>query len=140
MNDRQDCCGNWERPSERWQERVCDAVMGNGRPDAMGPPGPPGPPGPRGPRGERGPMGPMGPRGIPGPPGPPGFPGPIGPTGPTGPAGEAGAVGPTGPTGPTGASPEPAASVADATGADDIVARFNELLNSLREAGLLRLP
>ena len=36
MNDRQDCCGNWERPSERWQERVCDAVMGNGRPDAMG--------------------------------------------------------------------------------------------------------
>ena len=26
------------------------------------------------------------------------------------------------------------------TGADDIVARFNELLNSLREAGLLRLP
>ena len=27
-----------------------------------------------------------------------------------------------------------------ATGADDIVARFNELLNSLREAGLLRLP
>lgn len=81
MNDRQDCCGNWERPSERWQERVCDAVMGNDRPDAMGPPGPPGPPGPRGPRGERGPMGPMGPRGIPGPPGPPGFPGPIGPTG-----------------------------------------------------------
>ena len=137
MNDRQDCCGNWERPSERWQERVCDAVMGNDRP---GPMGPPGPPGPRGPRGERGPMGPMGPRGIPGPPGPPGFPGPIGPTGPTGPAGEAGAVGPTGPTGPTGASPEAAASVADATGADDIVARFNELLDSLREAGLLRLP
>ncbi|MFR5361534.1 MAG: hypothetical protein ACLTGV_07390 [Butyricicoccus sp.] len=32
MNDRQDCCGNWERPSERWQERVCDAVMGNDRP------------------------------------------------------------------------------------------------------------
>ena len=27
-----------------------------------------------------------------------------------------------------------------APGADDIVARFNELLNSLREAGLLRLP
>ncbi|MEE0278075.1 MAG: hypothetical protein UD574_09145, partial [Agathobaculum butyriciproducens] len=69
MNDRQDCCGNWERPSERWQERVCDAVMSNDRP---GPMGPPGPPGPRGPRGERGPMGPMGPRGIPGPPGPPG--------------------------------------------------------------------
>ena len=106
MNDRQDCCGNWERPSERWQERVCDAVMGNDRP---GPMGPPGPPGPRGPRGERGPMGPMGPRGIPGPPGPPGFPGPTGPTGatgPTGPAGEAGAVGATGPTGPTGPAGE----------------------------------
>ena len=83
MNDRQDCCGNWERPSERWQERVCDAVMGNDRPGPMGPLGPPGPPGPRGPRVERGPMGPMGPRGIPGPPGPPGFPGPIGPTGAT---------------------------------------------------------
>ena len=36
MNDRQDCCGNWERPSERWQERVCDAVMGNDRPGPMG--------------------------------------------------------------------------------------------------------
>ena len=75
-----------------------------------------------------------------GPTGPAGEVGAVGPTGPTGPAGEAGAVGPTGPTGPAGASPEPAASVADATGADDIVARFNELLNSLREAGLLRLP
>ena len=87
----------------------------------------------------------MGPT-TPNPAGPPGRPGEaaaVGPPGPPAPAGEAGAVGPPAPTapiGPAGASPEAAASVADATGADDIVARFNELLNSLREAGLLRLP
>ena len=63
----------------------------------------------------------------------------MGQTGPLLPEKQA-QLAPTGPTGPTGASPEAAASVADATGADDIVAQFNELLNSLREAGLLRLP
>ena len=59
--------------------------------------------------------------------------GPTGPTGPTGPQGE------TGPTGPAG-EVTPAAAVADlpvtATLAD-VVDAFNELLASLRDAGLL---
>ena len=47
-----------------------------------------------------------------------------------------GATGPQGPAGPAG-TVTPAAAVADATSTEDIVAQFNLLLNSLREAGLL---
>ncbi|MEE0673007.1 MAG: collagen-like protein, partial [Enterocloster sp.] len=69
-----------------------------------------------------------------------------GPAGPQGPAGETGATGPQGPQGPTGpqgpAGPAgtvtPAAAVANATGTEDVVTQFNLLLNSLREAGLLK--
>ena len=48
-------------------------------------------------------------------------------------------MGPTGATGPTGpaAIVTAAAPVADATSAEDVVERFNELLANLRAAGLL---
>ena len=71
--------------------------------------------------------------------------GPTGPTGPTGATGATGATGPTGPTGATGATGPtgtvtPAEAVADLA-ADaslpTVVTSFNELLGSLREAGLL---
>ena len=74
--------------------------------------------------------------------------GPTGPTGPTGATGATGATGPTGPTGATGATGPtgptgtvtPAEAVADLA-ADaslpTVITSFNELLGSLREAGLL---
>ena len=80
-----------------------------------------------------------------GPTGPTGATGATGPTGPTGATGATGATGPTGPTGATGAtSPTgtvtPAEAVADLA-ADaslpTVITSFNELLGSLREAGLL---
>ena len=68
--------------------------------------------------------------------------GPIGPTGPTGATGPTGPTGATGPTGPTGAAGTitPAGAVANLTDEDTlavVITRFNELLGSLREAGLL---
>ena len=95
--------------------------------------------------GVTGPTGPIGATGATGPTGPTG---PIGATGPTGPTGATGATGATGPTGPTGATGPtgptgtvtPAEAVADLA-ADaslpTVITSFNELLGSLREAGLL---
>ena len=77
--------------------------------------------------------------GVTGPTGPTGPTGATGATGPTGPTGATGATGPTGPTGPTG-TVTPAEAVADLA-ADaslpTVITSFNELLGSLREAGLL---
>ena len=74
-----------------------------------------------------------------GPTGPTGATGATGATGPTGPTGATGATGATGPTGPTG-TVTPAEAVADLA-ADaslpTVITSFNELLGSLREAGLL---
>ena len=80
-----------------------------------------------------GPTGPMGPRGCPGATGPAG---PQGSPGPTGPVGADGPVGATGPTGPAGTI-TPAAAVANATSAEDVVNQFNLLLANMRAAGLL---
>ena len=97
--------------------------------------------GPTGPTGPTGPAGIPGSNGMMGPTGPAGADGAIGPIGPTGPAGAAGAVGPTGPTGPEG-TVTPASPIADLA-ADDTLAtvidRFNQLLASLRAAGLLAI-
>ena len=77
--------------------------------------------------------------GVTGPTGPTGATGATGATGPTGPTGATGATGATGPTGPTG-TVTPAEAVADLA-ADaslpTVITSFNELLGSLREAGLL---
>ena len=89
--------------------------------------------GPTGPTGAPGAIGPTGPAGATGETGPTG---PAGATGAIGPTGPAGATGPTGPTGPAG-TVTPATAVTDATGTEDIVARFNLLLNNMREAGFL---
>ena len=95
--------------------------------------------------GVTGPTGPTGATGATGPTGPTGATGPTGPTGATGPTGPTGATGPTGPTGATGATGPtgtvtPAEAVADLA-ADaslpTVITSFNELLGSLREAGLL---
>ena len=80
--------------------------------------------------------------GVTGPTGPTGATGATGPTGPTGPTGATGATGPTGATGATGptGTVTPAEAVADLA-ADaslpTVITSFNELLGSLREAGLL---
>ncbi len=83
--------------------------------------------------------------GVTGPTGPTGATGATGATGPTGPTGPTGATGATGPTGATGATGPtgtvtPAEAVADLA-ADaslpTVITSFNELLGSLREAGLL---
>ena len=80
--------------------------------------------------------------GVTGPTGPTGATGATGPTGPTGATGATGATGPTGPTGATGptGTVTPAEAVADLA-ADaslpTVITSFNELLGSLREAGLL---
>ena len=83
--------------------------------------------------------------GATGPTGPTGATGATGATGPTGPTGATGATGATGPTGATGATGPtgtvtPAEAVADLA-ADaslpTVITSFNELLGSLREAGLL---
>lgn len=83
--------------------------------------------------------GPTGPTGATGPTGPTGATGATGATGPTGPTGATGATGATGPTGPTG-TVTPAEAVTDLA-ADaslpTVITSFNELLGSLREAGLL---
>ena len=82
---------------------------------------------------------------TPQPPGRPIFPPTCGGGGVTGPTGPTGATGPTGPTGATGATGPtgtvtPAEAVADLA-ADaslpTVITSFNELLGSLREAGLL---
>ena len=82
---------------------------------------------------------------TPQPPGCPIFPPTCGGGGVTGPTGPTGATGPTGPTGATGATGPtgtvtPAEAVADLA-ADaslpTVITSFNELLGSLREAGLL---
>ena len=95
--------------------------------------------------GEGGVTGPTGPTGATGATGPTGPTGAAGATGPTGPTGATGATGPTGPTGATGATGPtgtvtPAEAVADLA-ADaslpTVITSFNELLGSLREAGLL---
>lgn len=98
--------------------------------------------------GVTGPTGPTGATGATGPTGQTGATGATGATGPTGPTGAAGATGATGPTGPTGATGPtgptgtvtPAEAVADLA-ADaslpTVITSFNELLGSLREAGLL---
>ena len=62
--------------------------------------------------------------------------GATGATGPQGIQGVAGVTGATGPTGPAGTI-TPAAAVANATGADDVVEEFNALLANMRDAGLL---
>ena len=54
----------------------------------------------------------------------------VGPTGATGPTGPTGATGPAGPV-------TSAAAVADAAGQTDVVTQFNQLLSSLRAAGIL---
>ena len=80
--------------------------------------------------------------GVTGPTGPIGATGATGPTGPTGATGATGPTGPTGATGPTGptGTVTPAEAVADLA-ADaslpTVITSFNELLGSLREAGLL---
>ena len=80
--------------------------------------------------------------GVTGPTGPTGPTGATGATGPTGPTGATGATGPTGATGATGptGTVTPAEAVADLA-ADaslpTVITSFNELLGSLREAGLL---
>ena len=92
--------------------------------------------GPTGPTGATGATGPTGPTG------PTGATGATGATGPTGPTGATGATGPTGATGATGptGTVTPAEAVADLA-ADaslpTVITSFNELLGSLREAGLL---
>ncbi len=96
----------------------------------------PGPQGPQGIQGPPGPQGPVGPQGVQGIQGVPGATGPTGSAGATGATGATGLTGPTGPTGPT-ATITPAAAVADATGAGDVVTQFNTLLANLRDAGLL---
>ena len=70
--------------------------------------------------------------------------GPTGPTGPTGPSG--GATGPTGPTGATGATGPAGAvtagpAVADIpsnSSIDVVITAFNQLLASLRQAGVIQ--
>ena len=92
--------------------------------------------------GVTGPTGPTGATGATGPTGPTGATGATGATGPTGATGATGATGPTGATGATGptGTVTPAEAVADLA-ADaslpTVITSFNELLGSLREAGLL---
>ena len=92
--------------------------------------------------GPTGPTGPTGATGATGATGPTGATGATGATGPTGPTGATGATGPTGATGATGptGTVTPAEAVADLA-ADaslpTVITSFNELLGSLREAGLL---
>ena len=62
--------------------------------------------------------------------------GPTGPTGATGPTGPPGATGATGPTG-TVTPAEAVADLAADASLPTVITSFNELLGSLREAGLL---
>ena len=148
MADQRNCCNQeYLYPRMARYEYCCDngccfSEM-PGRP-VFPPPIPPsggitGPTGPIGPTGPTGATGPTGPTGATGPTGPTGATGPTGPTGATGPTGPTGATGPTGPTGAAGTI-TPAGAVANLTDEDTlavVITRFNELLGSLREAGLL---
>ena len=72
--------------------------------------------------------------------------GPAGATGATGPTGPAGATGPTGPAGATGATGPAGAvtagpAVADIpsnSSIDVVITAFNQLLASLRQAGVIQ--
>ena len=86
--------------------------------------------------GVTGPTGPTGATGATGPTGPTGATGPTGPTGATGPTGPTGATGATGPTG-TVTPAEAVADLAADASLPTVITSFNELLGSLREAGLL---
>ena len=86
--------------------------------------------------GVTGPTGPTGATGATGPTGPTGATGATGATGPTGPTGATGATGPTGPTG-TVTPAEAVADLAADASLPTVITSFNELLGSLREAGLL---
>lgn len=138
---------------------ITPTVIVPGPPGATGPTGPAGaagssgPSGPSGSAGSTGPTGPAGPVGATGPPGamgvqgivgatgPAGSPGLVGATGATGPFGPPGMVGATGATGPAGATgptPGPAADVANpGNGLAQVRARLIDLLDSLRDAGIL---
>lgn len=61
------------------------------------------------------------------------------PTGPAGATGTTGEIGPTGPTGPAGAlTPGVAvANIPTGSGTPEIVSKINELLASLRAAGII---
>lgn len=74
--------------------------------------------------------------GVTGPTGPTGATGATGATGPTGPTGATGATGATGPTG-TVTPAEAVADLAADASLPTVITSFNELLGSLREAGLL---
>ncbi len=89
-----------------------------------------------GPTGPTGPTGATGATGRTGPTGATGATGPTGPTGATGPTGPTGATGPTGPTG-TVTPAEAVADLAADASLPTVITSFNELLGSLREAGLL---
>ena len=89
-----------------------------------------------GPTGPTGPTGATGATGATGPTGPTGATGATGATGPTGPTGATGATGPTGPTG-TVTPAETVADLAADASLPTVITSFNELLGSLREAGLL---
>jgi len=74
--------------------------------------------------------------------GPTGPAGPVGATGAEGPVGATGTAGPIGPTGPTGpaATLTPGPAVADVptgAGTPELVDKINELLASLRTAGVI---
>ena len=72
--------------------------------------------------------------------GPTGPAGPAGATGATGAAGAQGPAGPTGPTGPAGPAITPGPAVDDVdpgAGTPEIVDKINELLASLRTAGVI---
>ena len=102
--------------------------------------GPAGPTGPTGPAGATGATGAAGATGAQGPAGPAGPQGPTGPAGATGATGAQGPAGPAGPTGPAGPAITPGPAVADedpGAGTPELVAKINELLASLRTAGVI---
>ena len=93
-----------------------------------------------GPTGPAGPMGPAGPIGLMGPAGATGATGPAGPagaTGATGPTGPAGATGATGPAGAVTAGPA-VADIPSNSSIDVVITAFNQLLASLRQAGVIQ--
>ena len=92
---------------------------------------------PRGATGSTGPTGVTGATGVTGPTGATGITGPMGPTGVTGATGPTGATGATGPEGaitPAAAVPD----VEDTPTPEEVGATLNQLLASLRAAGLLQ--
>ena len=92
---------------------------------------------PRGATGSTGPAGVTGATGVTGPTGATGITGPTGPTGVTGATGPTGATGATGPEGaitPAAAVPD----VEDTPTPEEVGTTLNQLLASLRAAGLLQ--